>query len=72
MNVGYRKSGTRDPGPLGGTLGWDPRVGPKVGPLGGTLTEGFFRISIISYEGFIFHGKWYSKIFSHPVRLEKT
>ena len=24
----YRKSGTQDPGPWGGNLMWDPRVGP--------------------------------------------
>ena len=30
--VAYRKRGTRDPGHLGGTLGWDPKVEPKVKP----------------------------------------
>ena len=31
-----------------------------------------FWISKISYEGFIFYDKWYSKMFSHPAGLKKT
>ena len=27
-NLAYRKGGTWDPGPLDGTLKWDPKVGP--------------------------------------------
>ena len=33
--VGPRtQGGTRDPGPVGGTLKWDPKVGPQGGTLG--------------------------------------
>ena len=36
------------------------------------LEWGLFWILIISYEGFIFHLKWYCKMFSHPANLKKT